>query len=100
MQIAAQNPSIAAQASKYSVNKDLTHIVGTLEAIPLEGLHYHVRYGAADQFVYIGVPQAIADAKLAAGDLVELTGKVSDNQFSFTQDGVLYDVATLTKFNG
>lgn len=82
-----------------SFNADLTHLVGHLELVHVEGDHYHLRFGDAfapeHGVVDIGMPQALRDAQLAAGDLVDVTGKISANQMSFTMDGTLYDVDTI-----
>ena len=76
---------------------DYSWIVGRLEYSQIEGGFWVIRYeNQTDKFggkFVLGNDSRLANFK--SGDLVKITGRISDEQVSFYQSGTLYDLESI-----
>ena len=86
----------------YTHAPDYSWVTGQLQYQDIEGGFWIIRFGSRDvpyngQFV-LGKDPRLQNFK--DGDLVKITGEISDEQASIYQAGTLYQIETIQKLKG
>lgn len=95
--------AISISVYRFSSQESSTHapdyswVIGELEYNPIEGGFWQIRFGN-ESAPYGGKVVLGRDLRLAnfkSGDLVKITGKISQDQVSIYQAGTLYDLESI-----
>lgn len=95
--------AILVSVNRFSARQPLAHapdyswVIGKLEYNPIEGGFWQIRFGKESdlyhgKFVLGNQPQL---SSFRHGDLVKITGKISQDQVSIYQAGTLYDLESI-----